>query len=60
VRFLSFLLAAVAAAALILGIAVKLMGGQFVMGIAPVTLWRFTVALLGFAIYLNMYARQKP
>jgi len=58
-RVLSFVLAAVAAAAFVLGIAVNLLGGRYVAGLAPVTLWRFSVACLGFAIYLHLFARDR-
>jgi len=56
-KFLSFLLAAVAAGVFVLGIVVNFAGGRFVMGVTPVTLWRFSVACLGFAIYLHLYAK---
>jgi hypothetical protein len=29
------------------------------MGMAPVTLWRFSVACIGFAIYLHLFARDE-
>jgi hypothetical protein len=29
------------------------------MGMAPVTLWRFSVACIGFAIYLHLYAKDE-
>jgi hypothetical protein len=58
-RVLSFALAAVAAAVFVLGIAVHLLGGRFLGGFAPITLWRFSIACLGFAIYLHLFARDK-
>lgn len=58
-RLLSFVLAAVAAAVFVLGIAVNFLGGRFVAGLAPITLWRFSIACLGFAIYLHLFARDK-
>ena len=58
-RVLSFTLAIVAAAVFILGIAVNLLGDRFVAGLAPITLWRFSVACIGFAIYLHLFARDK-
>jgi len=59
-RLLSLLLAAVAAAVFVLGVVVNFTGGRFAMGIAPVTLWRFSIACLGFAIYLSLYPRRRP
>jgi hypothetical protein len=56
-RLLSFILAVVAALALLLGVAARLSSGQFPLNIAPVTLWRFSVACIAFAIYLHLYAR---
>jgi hypothetical protein len=56
-RLVSLALAAVAAAALVLGIAVRLSGGHLILNLAPLTLWRFSVACLGFAIYFRLYAR---
>jgi hypothetical protein len=56
-RLASFVLAAAAAAAFVLGIVTSLSGGRLVMDLAPVTLWRFSVACIGFAIYLQLYAR---
>lgn len=56
-RFASFVLAAIAAIGFILGIAVNFAGGRFAYDLAPVTLWRFSMACLGFAIYLSLYAR---
>lgn len=58
-RLLSFILAALAAAVFVLGIAVNFLGGRFVGGLAPITLWRFSIACLGFAIYLHLFARDK-
>jgi len=58
-RMLSFILAVVAAVVFLLGIAVRISGGDFVMGMAPVTLWRFSVACIGFAIYMHLYARDE-
>ena len=58
-RLLSFILAVVAAVVFILGIATKASGKDFVMGMAPVTLWRFSVACIGFAIYMHLYAKDK-
>ena len=55
----SLLLAAVAAAAFALGIILNLAGGRFVMGIAAITLWRFSIGCIGFAIYLELYARDR-
>ena len=56
-RLLSFALAAVAAVVLLLGIALRISNRELVMGMAPVTLWRFSVACIGFAIYMHLYAR---
>ncbi len=56
-RLASFALAVVAAAVFALGIIVNLSGGRFIMNLAPVTLWRFSITCLGFAIYLHLYAR---
>lgn len=56
-RLASFVLAVTAAAVFVLGIIVRLSGGRFVMDLGPVTLWRFSIACLGFAIYLHLYAR---
>jgi hypothetical protein len=58
-RLLSFLLAAIAAAAFALGIVLSLTGGHFVAGIAAITLWRFSIGCIGFAIYLQLYARDR-
>jgi hypothetical protein len=58
-RVLSFALAAVAAAVFVLGIAVHFLGGRFIAGVAPITLWRFSIACLGFAIYLHLFVRDK-
>jgi hypothetical protein len=57
-RLVSLALAAVAAAAFVLGIAVRLSGGHLILNLAPLTLWRFSIACLGFAIYLHLYARE--
>jgi hypothetical protein len=57
VRLASFALAAAAVAAFVLGIIVKLSGGRLIMDVAPVTLWRFSIACLGFAIYLSLCVR---
>jgi hypothetical protein len=57
VRLASFVLAVTAAAVFVLGIIVRLSGGRLIMDLAPVTLWRFSIACLGFAIYLHLYAR---
>jgi hypothetical protein len=56
-RLASLALAAAAAVAFVLGIAVRLSGGHLILNLAPVTLWRFSVACLGFAIYLHLYVR---
>ena len=56
-RLLSFALAAIAAVVLLLGIALRISNRELVMGMAPVTLWRFSVACIGFAIYMHLYAR---
>lgn len=56
-RLLSFALAVIAAAVFVLGIIVNLSGGRFIMDLAPITLWRFAIACLGFAIYLHLYTR---
>ena len=56
-RLASFVLAVIAAAVFVLGIIVNLSGGRFIMNLAPITLWRFSIACLGFAIYLHLYAR---
>ena len=58
-RLLSFILAVVAAVVLLLGIAARISSRQFLMNLAPVTLWRFSVACIGFAIYLHLYARDE-
>ena len=58
-RLLSFVLAVVAAAVLLLGIAVRMSSREIIMGMAPVTLWRFSVACVGFAIYLHLYAKDE-
>ncbi len=58
-RLMSFALAVVAAVVLLLGIAVRISSRDFVMGMAPVTLWRFSVACIGFAIYLHLYAKDE-
>jgi len=58
-RLLSFVLAVVAAAVLLLGIAVRISSRGVIMGMAPVTLWRFSVACTGFAIYLHLYAKDE-
>jgi hypothetical protein len=58
-KLLSFALAALAAVALLLGMAVRVTGREFLAGMAPVTLWRFSVACIGFAIYLHLYARDE-
>ena len=58
-KLMSFTLAVVAAVVLLLGIAVRISSREFVMGMAPVTLWRFSVACIGFAIYLHLYAKDE-
>jgi hypothetical protein len=58
-RLMSFALAVIAAVVLLLGIAVRISSREFVMGMAPVTLWRFSVACIGFAIYLHLYAKDE-
>ena len=58
-RLLSFVLAVVAAVVLLLGIAVRISSREFIMDMAPVTLWRFSVACIGFAIYLHLYAKDE-
>jgi len=58
-KLMSFALAVVAAVVLLLGIAVRISSREFVMGMAPVTLWRFSVACIGFAIYLHLYAKDE-
>ena len=58
-KLLSFVLAVVAAVVLLLGIAVRMSSGKFAMDMAPVTLWRFSVACIGFAIYLHLYAKDE-
>ena len=58
-RLLSFVLAAIAAAVFVLGIVVNFLGGHFIAGVAPITLWRFSVACLGFAIYLHLFAKDR-
>ena len=58
-RLLSFVLAVVAAVVLLLGIAVRVSSRGIIMGMAPVTLWRFSVACIGFAIYLHVYAKDE-
>ena len=58
-RLLSFVLAVVAAVVLLLGIAVRMSSRELIMNMAPVTLWRFSVACIGFAIYLHLYAKDE-
>ncbi len=58
-RLLSFVLAVIAAVVLLLGIAVRMSSREFIMDMAPVTLWRFSVACIGFAIYLHLYAKDE-
>jgi hypothetical protein len=58
-RVLSFALAVIAGAVFVLGIVANLLGNRFLAGIAPITLWRFSVACIGFAIYLHLFARDK-
>jgi hypothetical protein len=58
-RFLSFVLAAAAAVAFVLSALVKLAGGRFLFGIAPLSLWRAAIALLAFAIYALLYSGSK-
>lgn len=58
-RLVSFALAVVAAVVLLIGIAVRVSTREYVMGMAPVTLWRFSVACIGFAIYLHLYTRDE-
>ena len=58
-RLLSFILAVTAAVVFAIGIIFRLAGGRFLMDFAPVTLWRFAVACIGFAIYLRLYARDR-
>lgn len=58
-RLLSFSLAVLAAVVLLLGIAVRMSSRDVLMGMAPVTLWRFSVACIGFAIYLHLYAKDE-
>jgi hypothetical protein len=57
IRILSFALAVVSATVLVLGIAVRLSEKGTLFGMAPVTMWRFSVACIGFAIYLHLFAR---
>ncbi|MBN2566356.1 MAG: hypothetical protein JXB46_11670 [Candidatus Eisenbacteria bacterium] len=57
VRNISFALAVTAAVVLAIGIAVKLSMRGTLFGMAPVTLWRFSVACIGFAIYMHLLAR---
>jgi hypothetical protein len=59
VRIISFALAAAAAVVLLLGIAVRISARDALFGMAPVTLWRFSVACIGFAIYLHLFARDE-
>jgi hypothetical protein len=59
VRVLSFALAALSGVVLLLGIAVRLSARDMLFGMAPVTLWRFSVACIGFAIYLHLFARDE-
>ena len=58
-KLLSFVLAAIAAAVFVLGVIVNFAGGRFVAGILPVTLWRFSIACLGFAIYLHIFSHDQ-
>jgi len=59
VKLLSFIMAVVAAIVFIVGIIVRLSGGHLLMNTAPVTLWRFAVACIGFAIYVRLYATDR-
>jgi hypothetical protein len=59
VRFISVVLAALAAIVFLLGVIVNFAGGRFAHGLAPITLWRFAMACLGFAIYFTLYARSR-
>jgi hypothetical protein len=59
VRVLSFTLAVISGAVLLLGMAVRLSARDTLFGMAPVTLWRFSVACIGFAIYLHLFARDE-
>ena len=59
IRLLSFILAVAAAVVLLVGIAVRMSTREYLWGMAPVTLWRFSVACIGFAIYLHLYAKDE-
>jgi hypothetical protein len=59
VRVVSFALAAASGVVLVLGIAVRLSAKDTLLGMAPVTLWRFSVACIGFAIYLHLLSRDE-
>ena len=58
-KFLSFVLAVLAAVVFLIGGALKLTTNGLLWSIAPVTFWRFSIACLGFAIYLHLYARDR-
>ncbi len=58
-KFLSFVLAVLAAVVFLLGAIVNFTGGRFLMNLPPVTLWRFSVACVGFAIYLHLFAKDR-
>jgi hypothetical protein len=58
-RVMSFALAALSGVVLLLGMAVRLSAKDTLFGMAPVTLWRFSVACIGFAIYLHLFARDE-
>ena len=58
-KLLSFVMAVIAAVVFTVGIIVRLSGGHIIMNTAPVTLWRFAVACIGFAIYLRLYATDR-
>lgn len=50
-RFISWILIILAGLAFVIGLIVKILKTQF-LGFPPLTIWRFTMACLGFAIAL--------
>ncbi len=58
-KFLAFVLAVLAAVVFLIGTAARLTGGRFLWDTAPVTLWRFSIACLAFAIYLHLFAKDQ-
>jgi|GEM_PF-1925012 len=52
-RFISWILIILAGLAFIIGLIIKALNTQF-LGFPPLTIWRFTIACLGFAIALTL------